>query len=149
MSPTDQRQRYRQIANRARQIPGVHGLRPWRVFASVGTWSGGATHFGNGTRSDAEVELLESGQPPKVRQVKAEQVALDAGLQSGDWTIGPVTPIVGTPWATMSGGGILDSDSFAIRMTNEETGEDLRCVLVSSTSDRALRTMLTVRPVRG
>lgn len=95
------------------------------------------------------MELLERGQPPKVRQVKAEQVALDSGLQSGDWFVGPVTPIVGTSWAAMKGSDATADDSFRVRLSNEETGENMQCVVVAVSDDRALHTMLTVRPVRG
>jgi hypothetical protein len=148
MSATERRQHYREIANRARRIPGEHGLRPWRVFAAVGTWSGSG-HFGDGERADTEVELLESGQPPKVRQVSAEQVALDSGLQSGDWFVGPVTPEVGTPWATLAGQSTVSGESFRLRLVHDETGDDMQCVVVATTSDRALQTIFTVRPVRG
>lgn len=148
MTATSNRQRYRQIANHYRRIPGEHGLRPWRVYASVGSWSG-AGHPGEGKRADTEVELLERGQPPKVRQVKAEQVALGTGLQSGDWTIGPVTPEVGTPWATLAGSDACGNESFRLRIEHEESGDSLDCVVVTTTSDHALNTYVTVRPVRA
>lgn len=142
------REHYRRIANRHRAIPGRHGLRPWRVFDVVGSWSGSG-HFGDGMRTDAEAEILENGQPPKVREVKAEEVALDAGLQSGDLVVGPITPVIGTAWATLDGSNADGGESFRLRLTNDETGSDLQCVLVTMTRDRALRTMVTVRPVRG
>lgn len=148
MTATQKRQRYREIAERCRRIPGEHGLRPWRVFASVGVWSG-STHFGDGVRTDTEVELLEHGQPPKVRQVKADEIALGVGLQSGDMVIGPVTPIVGTEWATLLGDSAAANNSFRFRLTNAETGDDMQCDLITITGDRALHTTITVRPVRG
>ena len=147
MTSAANRQRYRAIANRYRRIPGEHGLRPWHVYAAVGTWSG--THHGEGTRSDVEAELLEQGQPPKVRQVKAEQVALGVGLQSGDWVVGPVTPSAGTAWSTLCASFVDGEESFRLRLWHEETGQDMQCVVVSITDDRALRTMITVRPVSG
>ncbi len=147
MTATTNRQRYRDLANRYRRIPGELGLRPWRVFALVGAWSG--TDAGEGTRTDTETELLEHGQPPKVRQVKADQVALDTGLQNGDYVIGPVTPVVGTAWDAIVGSNAAANQAFQFRITNSETGDDHRCVLVTITSDHALNTMITVRPVRG
>lgn len=147
MTATSRREHYRQIANRHRAIPGRHGLRPWRVFASVGAWSGSAT--GDGTRTDAETELLENGEPPKVRQVKAEQVALGVDLQTGDLVIGPITPVVGTAWATMLDGGATMGDSFRFRLVNEEQGAVLHCAVVAIQNDRALRATITVRPVRA
>lgn len=147
MTATANRARYRELATRYRRLPGEHGLRPWHVYAAIGSWSG--THHGEGTRDDTETELLEQGQPPKVSQVKAEQVALGVGLQSGDWIVGPVTPEVGTPWATLAASSLTGEESFRLRLYHEETGEDMQCVVVSTTSDRALRTMITVRPVSG
>jgi len=147
VTATASRKRYREFANRYRRLPGEYGLRPWHVYAAIGTWSG--THHGEGSRYDTEVELLEKGQPPRVAQVKAEQVALGVGLQSGDWIIGPVTPDVGTPWATLAAASLTGEESFRIRLYHEETGEDMQCVVVSTTSDRALRAMVTVRPVSG
>lgn len=148
MTATANRHHYRQLATYYRRLPGEFGLRPWRVFASVGTWSAGA-HPGEGTRSDSEAELLEHGQPPKVVEVSAEQVALDAGLQSGDLNIGPVTPELGTPWATLAGYDVTGGQSFRIRLVNAEQGLDYQCVVVGVKRDRALHTILTVRPVRG
>jgi hypothetical protein len=147
MSALSNRQHYREIANRYRSIPGEHGLRPWRVYSVVSTWSG--DHPGEGTRSDVEEELLENGQPPRVRQVKAEQVALGTGLESGDWMVGPVTPVVGSSWAKLSGGSAVANDSWRIRLVHDETEEDLHCVVVSITSDMTLGVILTIRPRRG
>lgn len=148
MGATERRARYRKIANRCRAIPGQHGLRPWRVFTYVGAWSG-TDHFGDGTRTDTETELLENGQPPRVRQVSPERVALGVGLEGGDLEIGPVTPIVGTAWADLNGGSTDANESFRVRLSNEETGAVLHCVLVTVRTDKALHTTLTVRPVRS
>lgn len=148
MSPTLKRQHYREIANRYRRIPGEHGLRPWRVFAVVGVWSGSG-HFGDGIKTETETEILEQGQPPKVRHVRDEVIALGVNLQTGDMVIGPITPVVGTPWSTMTGDAAAVNNSFLIRLVNAETGDSFLCTVVTVSNDRALRTMITVRPQRS
>jgi hypothetical protein len=148
MAAAAKRRRYRQIANRARRLPGVHGLRPWRVYADVGSWSSSAGHpFGEGTRTDTETELLETGQPPRVRELSDERVALGGG-EKGDLSIGPITPIEGSAWATLTGSGVTPGDSWRVRLVHDETGDVKHCVVKSISQDRALHVMLTVRPVR-
>lgn len=74
-------------ANRA--LPGTLGLRPYSVAILIGTWSG--TYTGRGGTIDEIVAITESGgQPPKVRQLSAEDLAL-SGLGKGSLRIGPIT----------------------------------------------------------
>jgi hypothetical protein len=144
------RERYRKIANRARRIPGEHGLRPWRVYIYTGTWSDqSANEFGDGSRTDTATEILENGQPPKVREIGDEAIALSADLTKGDMAIGPITPVVGTPWATLLATSKTAGDTVRIKLVHDETGATLHCSFQSSQQDRALRYMLTVRPIRS
>lgn len=129
----------------ARSIPGQLGLRPFRVYLSTGTWSG--THTGDGTESAAEVEITESGQPPKVRFATDEQVAL-GGLEKGDCVIGSITP-------SHSGGGTLLSSLDASSLSAGGTlhvrlrysdGSDSFYSVVGIEKDRALHYTLKCRP---
>jgi hypothetical protein len=83
------RERFRAIANRARAIPGALGLRPTRVYILQAAWSG--AHTGDGTKTAAEVEITEHGQPPKVSLLSDERRAY-GDLPAGTLEIGPITP---------------------------------------------------------
>lgn len=146
MSATQNRKRFRRIANQARRHPGRLGLRPWRVFASAGTWSGSAA--GDGTETLTEVEILEQGQPPKVQAVSEERVALGE-VDRGDYEIGPITQIVGTAWATLLGSGTSAGDTFRIRLLHDETGDNVHCVVKHVGKTRALHTMIRCAPVKA
>jgi hypothetical protein len=150
MSATSKRARYRKIANRHRAKPGDHGLRPWRVYVSTGTWSvTTANEFGDGTRTDSDVEVLENGQPPKVREVGDEAIALSSDLSKGDYVVGPITPVVGTAWATLIGSAITAGQTFRMKLVHSETAETIHCMVKDSSMDRALRYVVTVSPVRA
>jgi hypothetical protein len=79
-----------------RAIPGALGLRPNRVYVAIRTWTG--TAVGEGTYTEVATELSESGQPPKVRDLSGEVIAVN-NLESGTIEVGPLTP-------THTGGGV-------------------------------------------
>lgn len=150
MSATARRSRYRTIANRVRRLPGEHGLRPWRVYISTGAWSDTSSNeFGDGSRTDTEVEILEHGQPPKVREIGDEQIALSTDLTKGDLAIGPITPVVGTPWATLLATSATSGQTVRVKLVHDEVGTTLHCSGKASQMDRALRYMMTVHPQRA
>ena len=72
-----------------RAISGGMGLRPFRVYVVTRTWSDEPA--GEGGHTDAETEITESGQPPMVRTMKGEEIALN-NLDNGSIRIGPITP---------------------------------------------------------
>lgn len=147
---SERRARYRAIATDKRRLPGEHGLRPWHVYASSGVWSETASNeFGDGTRTDTDVEILESGQPPKVREVSDEVIALSSDLTAGDIEIGPITPVQGTAWATLLGSATDAGETFRIKLWNEETDETIHCMVRRTQRDRALRYVVTVSPMRA
>lgn len=150
MSATANRARYRRIANRARRLPGNHGLRPWRVYMVSGTWSSQSSNeFGDGSRTDTATEILEQGQPPEVREVNDEAVALSSDLMKGDFVVGPITPVEGTSWATLLATSASAGDAIRLKLVHDETGTTHHCSIKSSQQDRALRYVLTVHPVRS
>lgn len=150
MTAASNRERYRRIANRARRLPGEHGLRPWRVYISTGSWSDTTSNeFGDGSRTDTDVEILESGQPPKVREINDEVIALSADLSKGDMRVGPITPVIGTPWATLLATSATTGQTVRVKLVHDETGVTLHCSGKASQQDRALRYMLDVSPVRS
>lgn len=136
--------RYRRIAERTRRIPGEHGLRPYRVFVVNASRSGA---YGlEGTLTETETELLESGQPPKVRQLRTEELALN-NMGAGGIEVGPITP-------THSSGGIdfgaiteaTASTMFRFRVVSPGSADGVYFRLFSANDDRALHYTLTLYP---
>lgn len=143
------RERYRRIAARARRIPGEHGLRPYTVAIVVGTWSG--KYVGGGAKYEQLEQITEcSGQPPKVRFLSEEAIAL-ANLNKGSVTIGPITP----PYA--SGGTALSDlapavharQTVHVQLVGPAYPEGAKFAVKEIKTDRALHWMLTCEPVEG
>ena len=142
--PTARRNRYLKIVDRARAIPGDHGLRMTRVYLVGRNWSG--TYTGEGDELQEETEVMgHRGYPPKVRQMNDEQLAL-AGLSSGSLKIGPLTPpYPGGGFDLEWLGKLLDTgETFHIRVARETGTYDY--MLHSIEQDRPFRYMLTVKP---
>lgn len=141
------RDRYRNIANRCRAIPGQHGLREHTVKVVFAATGGPKT--GDGGRWERLTEVLEHGYPPKVRWLKNDELAL-GNLPSGTVEIGPITP-------TNTGGGtvitLLDGSAIEIgqlellRITGPQhpRGADYRKITLNA--DRALRFIIRAIPV--
>lgn len=84
---------------RARAIAGRMGLRPVpHVWIVQVEWSG--AYPGDGTRTESLFELLQDGQPPKVRDLRGDEIAMGMG-PAGSIKIGPITP------GCMAGGALL------------------------------------------
>jgi hypothetical protein len=138
------------VAYSARAIAGKLGFRPHTV-AVVNVNSSG-THTGDGTRTETVTAITEAdSQPPKVRWLKDDEIALAAGaLPSGSVEIGPITPSFsggGTELATINGSDLAVKDVRLIRITGpmHPTGADYTVVGVQA--DRALRYMIRAVPV--
>ena len=128
-----------------RAIPGQLGLRPNRVYLVATEWDGAYTGEGEATE-DADEITVGSGQPPKVRQLNDEQLAMGQ-LAAGAIEIGPVTP-------SYSGGGV----SAAVLLAQAVAAGDTRHVRVvgpagiavyrvtSVTTHRALNFMFRCEP---
>jgi len=81
-----------------RAIPGQLGLRPHRVYLRRGAMLGSS--FG-GDVWPTDTEIVEGdNQPPKVRQLNDERLAL-GGLAQGSLEIGPITTPHGDVGITM------------------------------------------------
>lgn len=148
MSGTTQRDSLRRIANRARAIPGAQfGLRPYTVSVTTISWTG--DHPGEGTETVTTTAITELGQPPRVRQLSSEELALGS-LPRGTVEVGPVTPDYaggGTSWSTLTGGGVAAGAEFFFTLTGPEFPTGARFVLAGSTSDRALGYRVTLKPM--
>lgn len=143
---TQRRDRYRKIANRVRSIPGAHGLRETRVYIVSGVWSG--TNTGYGLEDETVTEITEGGgQPPKVSSLNDERKALGQ-LPGGSIEIGPITPEFsagGTDIADLLGSSLSAENTLRIRTVGPDGTADF--VIVEVKSDRALRYMITAKPV--
>lgn len=85
------RDRYQRIANRARRIPGEHGLRPHTVTLVAATTNGTTGYTGDGTRTEVDTVIEhKGGGAPKVRWAKDQDVAMGV-VPKGQATIGPIT----------------------------------------------------------
>lgn len=141
------RDRYRRIAGRARKIPGEHGLREHHVCVVVARTSG--VYTGDGGRWEAANEILEQGQPPKVRWLKNDELALGQ-LPDGTVEIGPITPqnSGGGTRITLFDGSTIEVGAvelFRITGPQHPDGADYR--KLSSSADHALHYTIRASPV--
>ncbi len=130
-----------------RAIPGQLGLRPYSVAVLATTYSGANTG-----RGDSITELTAiteaDGQPPKVRQLNTEELAL-GGLGKGSLRIGPITPGHtggGTPIETLKP-SLLAGQTLHVIVTGPEYPNGSKFLLKDIETDRALHFTLTVEPV--
>lgn len=145
-SAIDIRNDFRELLTNIRAIPGEFGLRPWRVFLATGSWSL-PSHAGDGLESETRYELLENGQPPKVRQVTSKMVAL--GLADvGEWTVTNITPELGTPWVELLASLVSKGQTFRVVIEHDEDGESIEMVVKTGQRDKALHYNLTLSPIR-
>jgi hypothetical protein len=145
--PSTRRDRYRRIAGRARRIPGEHGLREHHVSVVIARTGG--TYTGDGGRWETENEILELGQPPKVRWLNDQDLALGQ-LPAGSVEIGPITPANskgGTAITLADGSQLTVGDVEVIRITGPQHpgGADYRKLTMHV--DRALHWTIRAAPV--
>lgn len=130
-----------------RAIPGQLGLRPYSVSILIGTWSG--EHTGRGDTIIEQTAVTEgNGQPPKVRQLNTEELAL-GNLGKGSLRIGPITP-------GFNGGGnpienlkpcVAAGQTVHVMVTGPEYPNGAKFALKSFGSDHALHFTMDVEPV--
>jgi len=132
--PLSASDRYRRIADRVRRIPDQYGVRPFRVFLRLETWSGGET--GVGTATTVETEITPR---PKVRHANPREIAL--GLcQGGDYVVGPFTPSYvggGFPVSALSP-TTTEGQTLSLVLRNEHTGDAEVCRITQIHEDAAL-----------
>lgn len=142
----------RSILNEARSIAGSadFGLHPFRVYLRTTASSG--SHTGDGTLTETEVELLENGSPPKVRKPGGERAGgsgdrtmfSDDVEDSDTYVIGPLTQVVGSAWATLTGSGVNDGETWYVRVVHsEQGGNGTLCRVVDVNDQSALHVMIT------
>lgn len=130
----------------ARAIAGSLGLHPYRVYIRSGSWAG--TYTGDGAVTVTETEVTENGQPPKVRFVSDETVALGA-VARGSCTIGPITPSHssgGTSIALLEGSSLVVGQTLHARLVHSD-GSETRYRVTDVAKDSALHYTLTCEPV--
>lgn len=131
-----------------RAIPGQLGLRPFTVSIRTGQWNG--TNTGRGAEGVDLVPITEaSGQPPKVRQLNTEELAL-GNLGKGSIQIGPITPAFAGGGTLVSAFGDLLDQGMTLHLVvtgpgTSENGDLYQ--LKSLNADRALHYTLVAEPV--
>lgn len=80
-----------QLADRIRGLAGLFGVRQYRVYLEVTSWSGGQRGSGTPTVTTTEITEGADSQPPKVTWEDGAEIAF-SGESMGSVRIGPVTP---------------------------------------------------------
>jgi hypothetical protein len=113
------------------------------VAVVVATWSGG--YPGQGTKTEESTELTENSQPPKVRWLNGEELAVGQ-LASGTIEVGPITS-TDANHALLSP-TLTDNQTIHLRITGPATADsgDLY-VITDKRMDRALHFMVQAKPV--
>lgn len=136
-----------QVVFDGRGIAGSLGFRPYRVYIVAESYTG--QHTGEGGGNIDETEIVEgSNQPPKVRWLKDEEIAV-GNLAGGTIEVGPITP-------EFSGGGTslellageLDRGATRyVRIVGPKHPNGAQYRLAEIRAERALRYMLRAVPV--
>lgn len=138
------RDRYRSIANRARAIPGKHGLREHSASVVIAATPG--TYTGDGARTESVLTIVEAGgYPPKIRWLKDEDRAIGQ-LPEGTVEVGPITPSCssgGTELARITGADMTVGQVRLLRITGPQHPDGADYKILSVQCDHALH--ITVR----
>jgi hypothetical protein len=142
---TDRRDRLRILANRVRAIPGQqYGLRPYTVSLVTTVWSGANT--GEGSPAPDTIDIVEAnGQPPKVRLVKSDEIAL-GNLANGTIDIGPITPELGARIADLNAVALPTGGTRVLLVTGPD-GVAVKHKILSINTDHALHYTIRSSPV--
>lgn len=147
-TPAEMRDRYQRTAFRYRNMPGVHGLRPYTVAVVLKGYDGG--ELGQGARTDTTLPIVERGGiPPKCRNMTSEELAL-AGYDKATWEIGPITPECsagGTPLATLLQPFIASNTEMHFVLAGPEAPDGANFRLVKVQTDKALHYTVQVQRV--
>ena len=131
-----------------RSIPGQLGLRPRTVSVVLKSYSGAVT--GEGLDLETVTAITEAnGQPPKVRLLDDEELAVGA-LSKGTIEVGPMTTDFtggGTSIATLTQPDADNGDVRLFRVTGPQGTTDY--ALDSVTDDRALHYTIRLKPVEA
>jgi len=145
---TSVRDSFRQIANDVRAIAGRDfSIRPYTVERLESVNAG--DYQLEGTETETAVEITVDGQPPKVRWLSDEELAL-GGMASGTVEVGPITPDHaggGHSWAVLCGGDLSEGDRLAYRLTGPEHPTGALYRFCGGKHDRALHYLIRLRPI--
>lgn len=131
-----------------RGLPGQFGLHRHTVEIGLGAWTGAVT--GEGTLATTWTPIVENGgQPPKVRWLKTEELAVGA-LQKGSVQIGPITPDFsggGTSAGTLMLASIQTGQTRHVRITGPQHPNGALYVIQNSDFGSALHYTLVCEPI--
>lgn len=128
----------------ARSIAGKLGLRPHTVSIVTATWSGSVT--GEGTETTTTTPIVEgNGQPPKVRLVKSDEIAL-GNLAEGTIDIGPITPELGAALAALNATALATGGTRHLIVTGPD-GVAVKHKILDIGTDHALHYTIRSSPV--
>jgi hypothetical protein len=148
INPAAMRDRFRKVAWNYRHIRGDYGLATHTVEVGLATWSG--THTGDGTETITWTPIVEaSGQPPKVRWLTTEEIAVGA-LQRGSVRIGPITPDFsggGTSAATLLANAATTGQTRYVRIVGPTHPDGARYLIQNTDFGAALHYFITAEPV--
>lgn len=136
----------KELAHDVRAIPGELGIRPHTVSLLERDWDG--TYSGDGDRTDVSTEITESGQPPKVRWLTDEELAL-AGLAKGEIEIGPITADHDaiSRIADFRGDDMDAGEAHYLIITGPKHPSGAKYRITRITAERAIHYLIRARPV--
>lgn len=123
-------------------------IRPYTVSVVTKVWSGSQPGEGSATTTTTAI-TEDDGQPPKVRVLNDEQIAL-GGLPRGAVKVGPITPDFpggGTAFDTLSPASLDAGDSFYYVLTGPDYPSGARFVLKEAQADRTFGYFVTLVPM--
>lgn len=130
------------VAREARGIAGNLGFRPHTVAIVTEYFSG--QHTGEDSIGDEIFDVVEGdGQPPRVRQLKDDEVAL-MGLTGSVLEIGPMTPSDALDEQLF--GAAPKGSTRYVRVTGPLAPNGAKFRIVGKRADRPLRRIIRVVP---
>lgn len=130
------------VARNARGIAGGLGFRPHTVQIITEHFSG--QHTGESPVGDEVFDVVEgNSQPPRVRQMKDDEVAL-MGLTGSVFEVGPMTPSAALDELLF--GAMATGTTRYVLITGPLAQNGAKCRIVSKRADRPLRRMMRVVP---
>jgi hypothetical protein len=137
------------IAYAARAIAGQLGFRPHSVAVVTKEYSG--DHVGDGLFAATETPITEDdGQPPKVRWLNDEQLAMANLVGASVIEIGPITPEHpggGTSLALITGSDLPNGATLHYKVTGPRHPQGALYERVEVRSEKALRYMIRAKAV--
>lgn len=136
------------MLNSIRAIPGELGLHPHSVTLVESAWSG--TYSGDGTRTDTQTAILESGQNPHVKWLSDEELAM-AGPSGGTVEIGPITSDFGalSRLSGLQGAELDDTDARYLLITGPKEPNGTKYRILGISADRAMHYKMRAAPVES